>query len=312
MVRHASVSSSFSKSLLILLLGPLSSFIIASTALWIAYSFNLHGAIKLFTLFFLISSIIDLGNLSPKETGIILDDGKIIYNDGYQIAKLFKSRTDFSHWQKGLRLFNQGKYNEALNNFRKIRYEHFNQDQFVFAISGFILAHDYSKAKIFYRLFVEFPYFERLNSTAYFYIGLIESWEGSYETSLTYYNKSIELNASNLESLCNRGFTYNLLEKYNEAIADFNEVISIDPHYSYAFANRAFSLLKLKSYDEALNDIEVALSINPNDSYAYRNLGVYYLDNADRINALKNFEIARQINVETYMIDEYIGMAKNY
>jgi len=53
MVKHASVSSSFLKSLLILLLGPLSSFIIASTALWIAFSFNLHGAIKLFTIFFL-------------------------------------------------------------------------------------------------------------------------------------------------------------------------------------------------------------------------------------------------------------------
>lgn len=307
MVKHDLAGPSSYKQLAILVFGPLSSLLLSSLTIYLVYAFDLNGFIKLFTLFFFISALIDLRNIYPKETKIILFDGSITYNDGYQIVQLFK------HWKEHKILFaaydfyNKGDYSNVVSLFERLDQSFINKSSLTLAINSFIQIKDFNGAKTFYNRFINLPVFHTLDSEGLFCVGLVESRLDEHTVAIEYYNMSIELNGNSVNSFCNRGYTYNLFERYAEAINDFNQAINIDPGCSYAYSNRAFSKIKLKLFNDALEDIDKALAINPNDSYSFRNLGVYYLEIGNYTKAMEQFSISYNLDPDTHLITEYMA-----
>ncbi|RBL90100.1 site-2 protease family protein [Chitinophaga flava] len=75
---------------ILVLAGPLSSFIIAGVAALIAFTFDMHGSVKLVFSIFLLSAVIDLfTNLYPRT--IQLHNHRILHSDGRLLLNLFRS-----------------------------------------------------------------------------------------------------------------------------------------------------------------------------------------------------------------------------
>jgi tetratricopeptide (TPR) repeat protein len=74
--------------------------------------------------------------------------------------------------------------------------------------------------------------------------GLTHSRLGQDAIAMGYYDQSLEINPLHICALSNKGYTLNLQEKYEDAIAIFNKAIEIEPSNSYLFSNRGLSKSK--------------------------------------------------------------------
>jgi len=124
------------------------------------------------------------------------------------------------------------------------------------------------------------------------------------------FQKSLELNSKNKNSLNNRGYIQNLLGEYKKAIIDFNVAIDLDSNFAYSYNNRGLAKIKLGFVEEGLKDIHTSLEIDNSNSYGYRNLGIYYYDKDEFAKALEQFEIAHGHDANTHLLNEYISNTK--
>lgn len=308
MVRSNTSSLKLSKQFTVILLGPLMSLIIAGIALWITFSFNLHGSLKVFAMVLSISALIDLRNIYPSKKAIILADGSQTYCDGYQLLRLLKSRKEKADYFAACDLYEAQNYREAIKLFEKVRDEWISPDMLSVVIRAYSELGEYKMAKAFYSRFIYQLDFI-LDSDLSCNIGYTLSQLNEHEQAMDFYNRSIALNENNIFSICNRGFTYNVFEQYPEALADFDRVLTINAEFSYGYSNRAFTHLMMKMTDKALADIDTAIRLDDKNAYAYRNLGIYYLELGDYIKAMEQLQVAFKIDPLTHMIDQYIKIA---
>jgi tetratricopeptide (TPR) repeat protein len=84
-----------------------------------------------------------------------------------------------------------------------------------------------------------------------------------------------------------RGFAYNMLREYQQAIADFNQAIELDSNYARAYASRGRIYRTIGEYELAINDYNRALELRPNYAWAYAGRG--------QTNSLRN-EYIQSIN----------------
>jgi len=309
MAQHGNNNLTTLKNLVILSFGPLCSLFLATIAIWVLYSFNLHGFLKLLSIVFLISAIFDLRNLYPNGTPIKLYDGTCTYRDGYQILRLIRYRGDKNMLAKAYEMYNSKDYRGVISLFEMINPGYIDQSILPVIISAYCMNNDYQNGKKFYTSLLKNIDSQYLDSNAFFYLGLIESRLGDNDLAMDFYNKSIELDHRNTNSISNRGYTFTLLRHYEEAINDFDAVIAIEPESAYAFANRGHAKIKSGLKEEGLTEINKAISLDNTNSYAYRNLGLYYFDDGNYRDAATNFQLAYNLDSNTHMIEEFKKMA---
>jgi len=68
----------------------------------------------------------------------------------------------------------------------------------------------------------------------------------------------------------NRGTTYNILQRYNDAIQNFNQAIRILPKDSQFHLKRGNSYNYLKQYQQAIRDYTEAIRLKPDNIAAHR------------------------------------------
>jgi tetratricopeptide (TPR) repeat protein len=310
MVKHSPNNLTTFKTLIILLLGPLFSLILGSAALWIVYSFDLNGFLKLFTLLFFLSAIFDLRNIYPNEKPILLYDGTFSYNDGQQIKRLLKFKNDKENLIIAYRFYENKNYNKAIELFEGLNPDYINNAILNVIINSYLSVKRYVDVKEFYTKLMDLPMWQTINSNCFSDIGVVEANLNENELALGYFNKSLDLDNNNVYSLSNRGYTYNLFENYTNALTDFNKAIEINPEFAYAYSNRAFSKIKLGLYNDAITDIDKAISIDAKDAYAYRNLGIYYLETKDYSKAIEQLQKAFELDPDTHKITHYMKIAR--
>lgn len=71
----------------------------------------------------------------------------------------------------------------------------------------------------------------------------------------------------------NRGVSYAVAGRYDEAINDFSTVIQLNPSHANAWFNRAEIRYELGQFKEALADYNRAVELNPKDAGAYTSRG---------------------------------------
>ena len=79
------------------------------------------------------------------------------------------------------------------------------------------------------------------------------------------------------KALHNRGVSYALLGRHEEAEADFSAALKVNPKYSNAWFNRAELRFEKGNYQDALADYSKTLELSPNDAGALRGRGMCYL-----------------------------------
>lgn len=286
--------------------GAVFTFLIAIASTYLIFLFDLHGALKLVSVFFLLSAIYDLYvNLIPKEKEIILDDGSIAYNDGYHLKLLFSYKSFLYDYEKAVANYNNKEYKVCGPLFAKLTMHKLAfEDLYRLAISSFLLSHSYKEA---YNLCQIFESKYVMLSDDYVNSGLSRSYVEMWDEALLDYDKALELDGENKHALNNKGYQLNLISRYAEAIEWSSKAIEIDPLYAYSYNNMGFAKVMLGNVEEGLNDIYHSIDLDPNNSYTYLNLGIYYLSIDDRNEALNMFTKAKSMDSNTYKIDDYLN-----
>ncbi|MCR9248873.1 MAG: M50 family metallopeptidase [bacterium] len=299
---------SFIRTYIIVLAGPLASLLLAIVCLYI-FNLDVHGAIRLAALLFLVSSVIDfIQNIVPNEQPILLHDGSITYNDGQALRQLRKSRDVYKEFLILREYFDQEEIEKGISLFESTYSKHPDINILRWGIAFYLKKESYERA---IELFQELKEKYELNTDEYCNYGLAHSRLGEHQKALELYDESLKLDPSTFYSLNNRGYTLNLLHRYEEAIIDFDKAIEINPEFAYAYNNRGLSKIKLGRADEGLYDIEKSMELDDQNSYAYKNLGIYHKDKGEIEEAMKLFLKAKNLDPETDGLIELITETEN-
>jgi tetratricopeptide (TPR) repeat protein len=300
---------STNKKIIYTLTGPLTSFVFALVACYFTFAYGFHGYVKLILVIFLGSAILDLFvNLIPRAEPVRLYNGSLSYNDGYQLKKLFYYKIFSKEYEQAVELYTQQKFGEAALAFKNLlkiglKYE----DVYRLAINSFFQVKNYTQVKVISERFIIQG---NMNSDDFGILAISYSQIGEHDNALELYDKSLELNPNNIYSLSNKGFTMNLLNKFEEAIPLFDKAIELDKAFAYSYNNRGLSKIKIGKTEEGLEDINYSFKLDEYDSYGYRNLGIHHLDKGDYSKALDLFRKAKELDGNTHMIDDLISNAE--
>ncbi len=110
---------------------------------------------------------------------------------------------------------------------------------------------------------------------AYYYLGLIEKRQNSYERAVELLNQSIgklekleesqypNFKESLIGVIAQRGETYQLMECYLEAVADFTRAVELDPEYIRVIYLRGHTYQLMECYPEAVADYTRVIELDP-------------------------------------------------
>lgn len=305
----SSTEMSFNQRILFIIAGPFASLIIATITCYLAFAFQLHGSLKIILVIFLGSSLFDLYvNLRPSAKPIPLHDGTFAYNDGYHLKQLFYFKKLPASYEIAAKLYDEQKYEEAGALFNEMLNKGFKETViYRLAITSYL---QLKKAEKVYIWIEEFTAKTDLDADDFTSVALTYSYANEHQKSLEYYDKALLLNPKHKYALNNKGYTLNLLSKFEEAIPLFDKAIEIDNDFAYSYNNRGLSKIKTGLQEEGLADINHSFKLDENNAYGYRNLGIYHLDRAEFAQALILFEKAKHLDHTTHGINELIKEAE--
>lgn len=303
---------SYKKQFIYTLLGPLTSIGVTVIMIVFIFNFNLPGVIKLISIFLGFSALWDVfHNLLPNKKSIQLANGNIVYNDGYNLIRLFRlnvwHKKYSEEYNTAANLYQYKKYTEAAALLKKIIADGSKEKHaFQLAISALIMCKDYIEGK---ELAQHYLKLHKPSSEDYTTISSIYSKLNAYNTALEYLDKALQLNSSNKYALNNKGYILMLLHRFEESIPLYDRAIEVAHIFEYPYNNRGYAKLMLGRLEEGFQDIHHSLKLNSNNSYAHRNMGIYYMKKERHNEALKYFEKAKELDPETEMIDEWLAQA---
>jgi tetratricopeptide (TPR) repeat protein len=117
-----------------------------------------------------------------------------------------------------------------------------------------------------------------------------------YEEALADLDRAIELNPDYAGAIAQRGLSYRDMGRYEEALADLDRAIELNPDYAWAIAQRGQTYRLAKRYEEALADFNRAIELNPNLDWAIAQRGVTYRLAKRYEEALADFNRAIELN----------------
>ncbi len=164
-----------------------------------------------------------------------------LFNHAIQVTK----NNYLAHNNLGLALFNEGRTEEAIN-----------QYNLSLRITPLVMDH----------------------VLAYNNRGIAYSRLGLYRNALEDLNKAIEMKSDYADAYGNRGVIYSNLGQNLLAFEDFNKAIQLQPDFADLYNNRGVAYTKLGLYQNAVIDFSKAIELNPYYADAYYKRGVVYLE----------------------------------
>ena len=97
---------------------------------------------------------------------------------------------------------------------------------------------------------------------------------GRLNDAIVYYDKALAINPNDTDSLNNKGLDLDVLGKHGEAITYYDKILTINPVDTDALYNKGIALDNLGKHDEAISYYKEVLAINPNDTSALNKLNL--------------------------------------
>lgn len=131
--------------------------------------------------------------------------------------------------------------------------------------------------------------------------GIMDFYEGNFNSAIEKFNKSIELEKNMSVSYFYRGAAYHSIGEYDEAMLDYTKALSIDPNMTDAYYNRTKIILSRKDIQnpdikKAVSDLEKALELDEKFADALYALAAAYKKLEDYHKALEYLEKLLQIS----------------
>ena len=239
----------------------------------------------------------------------------------YRIGEFENSFNDYHDFALTSGAFGSEEYKDA----------HYNMGYALFKL------HDYQKAIVWYRKYVEFTQSEKLTkiADAHNRIGDCYFISKNYHFAIDYYNKSIELKRRNVDyAIFQKAFSLGLLKKYTEEIEQLQFLSQNFQNSSYlddAVFEMANAYKFLNSIDAAIENYNKIINEFPTSEYrpkAYLQAGMLdYNANKDDLaiskfktlisdypksdEAQKAMLIMRNIYIDINKVDDYIAFANS-
>lgn len=143
-----------------------------------------------------------------------------------------------SRFDRGLTLFSEGKFEEALQ-----------------VINGCIA--------------------EVKDSTGFYsFRARVLSRLGRFNASLVDFDYLVKLEPYNTNYISDRAVVLHLLQRNQEALGEFDRALNLDPNNPYRYSSRAFLKDRIGDFQGAIEDYEKAIELDPEDAVAYNNKGL--------------------------------------
>ncbi len=133
---------------------------------------------------------------------------------------------------------------------------------------------------------------------------------GKYDEAIADLDKAIQLSKESAVSYFNRGTAYEHLGQYEKAIEDYTEALRIQPDFAIGYVDRGALFCRMGEYDMAYNDLTRALKLNPNLAETYYNLGVLFFQLKNYGLAVEQYEHA--LKLDPYLTGAYVSRADIY
>lgn len=301
---------SINQQILYTIAGPIFPLIIIASFVWSTQVLDINEYIVANSYVVLILSIISMiYNLIPKDGSKIVYNGKIIYNDGYQLKELFKYKKFSKQYIIAVETINKSDFKNSERLFFNLISKGFSDININrLYIYSLIQLNQHEKVK---GLFEDFFQRYEADSNDYCNAGISYSKLGLHTEALDCYKKSLKLDPTNKYALNNYGYNLNLIEEYEKAISLFDNSIELDPKFAYSYNNRGLAKIKTGRITEGLKDMNKSFEIDPTNSYYFKNMGIYYFDINEYSKALDFFEKAKVLDESTHNINKDIEMAVN-
>jgi tetratricopeptide (TPR) repeat protein len=135
--------------------------------------------------------------------------------------------------------------------------------------------------------------------------GAIYYKQGDLNRSKTDFDAALKIKPSQTEALNNLGLIAIHEDKLDNAITLFDRILNLNPANALALNNKGYALLKQEKLHEASKLIDRSLDIEPRNGYALRNMGIYYQKSGQLDQAL--IELNKAIDIAE-PVDELYGL----
>ncbi|MBE9665589.1 tetratricopeptide repeat protein [Mucilaginibacter boryungensis] len=299
--QSSKIESDYRKFIIILIAGPLFSFLLSCLLGYIVMSSDLHGAIKLYFFALMLASFMSFcNNLRPyvnKVTGNC--------SDGKQLQFTYKARSVYREYINGANDFTNKDFQSAKINFLKVMEVVPYETAVIRAfISSLLMLKNNAEAEIYLIRLKETTEFTIIDYLNY---GYIQSVTKRSEEAVDNYLKALAIDANNLVGLNNLGYEYIMKEDFADAQKLLEKAISIDPNFAHPYSNLGFLKLLNGDLETGRSLIEKGIELDPNNAYMYKHLGVYYLKSQNKEAATLNFnkakELDKDVDLEPYQTE---------
>ena len=195
-----------------------------------------------------------------------------------------------SNFQRGVQLFELGRYPEAIS--------YFSQDMEQWD-NRYMLAQSYYQngdlkkaSSLTNGLLEEAPE----NPNVFFLKSQIALQQDRDKEALQYINEALAFNPYDADFFGLKGAILLQFKKYGEGLVAINEGLAIDPKNNFCLNTRAQLLTKLDRKQEAAYTVEDILLDNPEEAYSHANVGWVALENNQLDKALTHFKEALRYN----------------
>lgn len=152
------------------------------------------------------------------------------------------------------------------------------------------------------------PVFNYEKSSSLYETAKKHNQAGSYEDTIKYATKSLNINPTSFDALILRGYAYAKLSNYAKALKDNTKAIELRPRDPIARLNRCDSNLYLKNYSQAISDCNKGLSLNNGKSEGITailklNLAIIKFELGDKNGSCENYKYA----LKTKLLPKYLS-----
>jgi tetratricopeptide (TPR) repeat protein len=109
---------------------------------------------------------------------------------------------------------------------------------------------------------------------------------------------AIEKHPKNFEAFLERGWDYNELQQYDNAVYDLTQAIRLNPKSAIAYSRRAWVHDTRGEYQKALADATHAIRLNPKNAEAYQARAVAYASLGDSKKAQADSAVSDRLGIE--------------
>lgn len=158
--------------------------------------------------------------------------------------------------------------------------------------------------KNYFRIIVNLlkPSSNKITAGEYFILGSDSLKNEDCNAAIVYFNKSIKLDNTIIESYRLRAFTYLKTKNFKKALKDYNKVISTSSKNKDDYLERGVTYLKLRKHNEAILDCDLAIKLDSEYGKAYMLRGVNKYFIKEYKNAIIDLEKAEEYDKEIGII----------